>query len=151
MNIGKSLAQIKNLNPRCEAHGNEIKKAVDVKCIIHIRKDAEAVLKGLELGGKLPLWGKTGESQFSELDMKLRHKVEGVRVQFSTKDRVAIMTEGDIKGIQIIAHDDKALEIACTIQGLVNAETFTKLWNMWITGDCKIAINELQPDLAIAS
>jgi hypothetical protein len=144
LKFGLNTAQIKKLNLRLEAHGQDVVKACDVRTIIHC-KDGAKVLDGLSIG-QLSLWDSEGAAQLQELMMQCRHAIEDAAVEFSGGDTAAKL-RGKVDKIKVRALDDHRVELDVMVKiNKISNTNVGKLFDLWLGGDCRVSVAE-QADL----
>jgi len=150
LNLTGVNAQITQVQPRVERHGDEGVEALDVAVAFKLmdKEQAAALLTAFRLARYLPLLHNgDGTPAWPEISgYKVRHKLLDADVLFGVKGKAPLTLRGDMKKLWFDALPGGGIECKARVSfpnGATGAQ-LTALWGMWADGECVFGIVENQ-------
>ncbi len=149
MFVIKAEAELRNINCRAEAHGDEMVRAVDLKLIA---VDADAAHLDSAINGFLGMYfDKDGNPLGGEsFPLRVRHKLDAATVTINQGRTKVTFKDAVIKGIQLTPKTGKRTDATFVVQVSDYADGIMDKITHWQREIVKVHVEERQlqiPDL----
>lgn len=142
----KAEAELRNINNRAEAHGEEMVRAVDLKLIAI---DAKADKLDGAINGFLSLYfDKKGEPLGAEaFPLRVRHKIDRGRVVITHGRKKVAFPDVTLKGIQLTPKTGRKVDCTFTVQVSDYEDGVMDKITRWQREVVKVEVTQRQLDI----
>ncbi len=144
MFVIKGQAEVKNINVRAEAHGDELMRAIDVKLVM-VDVDAQRIDSAVP--GMVATFWKGKQPVLQEVyPLKIRHKIENAICTLKVGRKRIKLQDAVVKKISVTPQFGGRCQVTLTVACLIGDGVLDPLHN-WLKGMVAIEIVERQMEL----
>jgi len=140
MFVIKSAAEIKNVNLRMEAHGDDLVRAVDVKLIV---ADVEAKRLDSAIADIEEYWHGDALILQETYPVKVQHTIENVAATMTVGKKTITMTGADIRKVSITPRHGGRCQVELSIRCIEIGNEIVEL-HKWLKGTVELEVVERQ-------
>jgi len=142
----EAKAELRNINCRAEAHGDEMVRAIDLK-LIAIDADASALDSAINGFINLYFDGEGNPQGAEAYPLRVRHKLDGATVTLKQGKQSAKFTDAVIKGIQLTPKTGRRTDATFVVQARDYSDGVMDIITKWQREVVEIQVEERQLDL----
>lgn len=145
MFVIKGKAELKNINIRVQAHGDELVRAMDLKLAMEDADPARLDSAVSDLTDRF--WNKDEPLVQEIYPLRVGHKLENCAVELSDGKVKVKLNGADVKKIEITPHHGRRVGMVYTVQAIEIQDGILDTLHKWLRGVITVDVVERQMEL----